>query len=230
MFRQIRNVLNVDQLAVCRRLIAEAPWIDGRSSAGATAARKKNNSEIAKTGSVLNQLREIVLGALMSRPEFIAKALPARIVSPSFSRYGIGQSYGQHIDAGVVHDTEGGAVRRVRTDLAATLFISEPSEYGGGELMMDDPTYGHGNVKLPAGDMVLYPASSLHWVEPITEGSRLVSFFWIQSLVRETHLRSLLQDLDGTIQQLNLSIPGNTASVKLLGLYHNLLRLWAEPY
>jgi PKHD-type hydroxylase len=229
MFRKIRNILSPDQLAACRQLIAEAPWVDGRASAGATAARKKNNSEIAKTGPVLNQLRDIILGALMSRQDFVATALPARIVSLSFSRYDNGQSYGPHVDAGIMHDTEGGYARRVRTDLAATLFISEPSEYEGGELRMDDPTYGHGTVKLPAGDIVLYPASSLHWVEPVTKGARLVSFFWIQSLVRENSLRSMLQDLDGTIQQLNHASPGNPANIKLLGLYHNLLRLWSEP-
>jgi PKHD-type hydroxylase len=228
MFRQIRNILSPDQLAACRRLLAEAPWVDGRASAGVSAARKKNNSEIAKTGPVLNQLRDTILGALMSRPEFVATAPPARIVSPSFSRYENGQSYGPHVDAGIMHDTEGGHVRRVRTDLAATLFISEPGEYEGGELRMDDPIYGHGSVKLPAGDMVLYPASSLHWVEPVTRGARLVSFFWIQSLVRENSLRSMLQDLDGTIQQLNLSAPSNPACARLLGLYHNLLRLWSD--
>src|ERR1700743_4232 len=121
MFRHIPNLLNADQLAVCRQLIADAPWIDGRSSAGATAARTKNNLEIAKTSPLLHKLREVILGALMSRQEFIAKALPARIISPSFSRYDVGHSYGPHIDSGVMHDMEGGSVRRVRTDLAATL-------------------------------------------------------------------------------------------------------------
>jgi PKHD-type hydroxylase len=228
MYSHIPNVLSTEQIRTCRELLAAVGWTDGRGSAGPVAARMKNNFEVPKTDPNSTKLRDIILAALMSKQNFVATALPAKLVLPSFSRYEKGQSYGPHVDASVMDVIENGGLRRIRTDLAATLFISEPAEYEGGELMIEDPLYGQGKVKLPAGDMILYPASSQHWVEPITKGVRLVSFFWIQSMVRENSLRAMLQDLDSTIQMLNRSTPDNPANVRLLCLYHNLLRLWSE--
>jgi PKHD-type hydroxylase len=167
----------------------------------------------------------MILAALERSPLFIAAALPLKVYPPLFNRYQGGQTFGIHID-GAIRQLEGSG-HRVRTDLSATLFLSAPESYDGGELLIED-TYGLHRTKLPAGDMVLYPASSLHRVEPVTRGARLASFFWVQSMIREDAKRTLLLDLDTAIQQLNRVTADNPAMVQLTGVYHNLLRLWAE--
>jgi PKHD-type hydroxylase len=227
MLTHVPNVLNAEKLAECHALFAEASWVDGRKSAGPAAGSVKNNAEVSQLDPTAQKLGEIVVAAVMASQNFRATALPMRIVPPSFSRYNSGQAYGQHCDSGVMEFKVAGVPVWVRTDLAATLFLSAPSDYEGGELVIED-TFGISKVKLPAGDMILYPSSSQHRVEPVTKGQRLVSFFWIQSMVRDDFQRSLLKDLDITIQHVNRAIPNNPAGTRLLGLYHNLLRLWSE--
>lgn len=191
------------------------------------ASHVKNNQEIDQRDPVAQQLGAIVVGAMMATPMFQAAALPVRIPPPSFSRYSDGQAYGLHNDASILEFNVAGNRLLVRTDLAATLFISPPEDYEGGELMIED-NFGLTRVKLAAGEMVLYPASSLHQVQPVTRGARVVSFFWIQSMVRDDYHRRMLYELDMTIQQLGHSAPGSEAGLKLVNLYHNLLRLWSE--
>ena len=227
MLNHIPNVLNPGQLAEVRKLFAEAPWVDGRQSSGSSASTVKNNAEISQSDPRTQRLGEIVVAAIMASPAFAASALPMKIVPPNFSRYEPGQSYGAHVDAGVMQFQMQGQNVLVRTDLAATLFISAPEDYDGGELTIED-TFGTSRSKLPAGDMVLYPASSLHKVEPITRGRRLVSFFWIQSMVRDEFQRGVLRDIDMVATQVDRALPGNPAGVKLLSIYHNLLRVWSE--
>jgi PKHD-type hydroxylase len=187
----------------------------------------KKNREITQPSPASEQLGAIVVNAVMASPLFQTAALPVRFSPPSFSRYEKNDSYGTHNDAAVMEFRALESRVLVRTDLAATLFISNIDEYEGGELVIAD-TFGHSRIKLPAGDMILYPASSLHRVEPVTSGVRLVSFFWTQSLVRDDFQRSMLRELDHVIQTLNKSTPGDTANARLLNLYHNLLRLWSE--
>jgi PKHD-type hydroxylase len=228
MLTHIQNALSAEHLAECHRLLSgQLSWIDGRESAGATAARTKYNQEISHTDPTTQQLGEIVVGALRSNQNFMATALPIRLSPPSFGRYEAGQAYGLHNDAAVIEFNVAGSRTLVRTDLAATLFLCPPHEYDGGELVVQD-SFGISRVKYPAGDMVLYPARSLHQVQPVTRGRRTVSFFWIQSMVRGDIERGYLRELDYIIQQLNRSAPGDPASLRLLGLYHNLLRLWCD--
>jgi PKHD-type hydroxylase len=165
------------------------------------------------------------LTALEQNPLFLSAALPLKIVPPLFNRYEVGQTYGDHVDGAIRPVT--GTPHRVRTDLSATLFISEPADYDGGELVITD-SYGTHRVKLPAGDLVLYPGTSLHRVEPVSRGTRLASFFWIESMVREDSQRQLLFDLDTAIQELAATVPDNSAVDRLLNVYHNLLRHWAD--
>ena len=226
MLNHIPNVLNPGQLAEVRRLMGEVPWVDGRHSSGDAASTVKNNAEISQQDPRTQRLGEIVVAAIMSSPAFTSQALPMKIVPPNFSRYEPGQAYGAHVDAGVMQFQMQGQNVLVRTDLAATLFLSSPDEYDGGELTIED-TFGISRVKLAAGDMVLYPASSLHKVEPITRGRRLVSFFWIQSMVRGDFERGVLRDIDVVANQIERIAPGS-AGVKLLSIYHNLLRVWSE--
>lgn len=225
MLVHIPAVLNVDQLAECRRALAEAEWVDGRATAGHQSSRAKHNMQVPEGHPVARRLGDMILASLERSPLFIAAALPLKVNPPLFNRYQGGQTYGTHID-GAIRDISGTG-HRIRTDLSATLFISSPEDYDGGELLIED-TYGLHRSKLPAGDMVLYPASSLHRVQPVTRGARLASFFWVQSMVREDGRRTLLLDLDTAIQQLNRVTPDNPAMVQLTGIYHNLLRLWAE--
>lgn len=228
MLLHIQNLLNSNQLADCRQLLnEEAAWIDGNASAGFTAAKVKNNQELSQAHPVAQETGKILVAAMTASQNFMASALPVRISPPSFSRYEPGQSYGMHNDAAVMDFVVSGSRVLVRTDLAATVFLSAPEEYEGGELVIHD-AFGISKIKFPAGDMVLYPASSLHQVQPVTKGKRLVSFLWIQSMVRNDLERGLLRDLDVTIQQLGRSAPGNPANARLLGLYHNLLRLWCD--
>jgi len=225
MLIHVPAILNADQVAECRGALAEADWVNGRVTAGHQSARAKDNVQVPEEHPVARRLGEMIVGALQRSPLFIAAALPLKVYPPLFNRYQGSQHYGTHID-GAIREVPGFA-QRVRTDISATLFLSPPDEYDGGELLIED-TYGLHRSKLPAGDMVLYPASSLHRVLPVTRGARLASFFWIQSMIREDGKRTLLLDLDTAIQQLNRVAADNPAMVQLTGVYHNLLRLWAE--
>jgi PKHD-type hydroxylase len=226
MLVHIKNVLTADQVARCLEALARAPWIDGRRSAGPTAAQAKQNMEADLTDPTVRGWSDGLQKILKANPAFMAGALPARICPPSFNRYEQGQTYGVHNDA-ALFDFSGIGQGWIRGDLAATLFLSAPGDYDGGELMIGD-TFGPSKVKLPAGDMVLYPASSQHQVAPVTRGARVAAYFWIQSLVRDETQRRLLHDLDGSIMQLNQVAPGHQATLQLLGLYHNLLRMWSD--
>jgi PKHD-type hydroxylase len=225
MLVHVPAVLTVAQVAECRSALDQAEWIDGRATAGHQSARTKDNMQLPEGHPVARRLGEMIVGALERSPLFIAAALPLKVYPPLFNRYRGGQTFGTHID-GAIREVHGTG-HRVRTDLSATLFLSAPEEYDGGELLIED-TYGLHRTKLPAGDMILYPATSLHRVQPVTRGARLASFFWIQSMIREDHKRTLLLDLDTSIQQLNRVAADNPAMVQLTGVYHNLLRLWAE--
>jgi PKHD-type hydroxylase len=225
MLLQIPDVLGADQVARARRRLAEADWVDGRVTAGHQSARTKDNMQLPEQHPVARELGEMILGALQHNSLFIAAALPLRVFPPLFNRYQGGQSFGNHVD-NAIRQVAGTGVR-VRTDLSATLFLAEPDEYDGGELIVED-TFGVHAVKLPAGHMVLYPSSSLHNVTPVTRGARLASFFWIQSMVRDDGERTLLFDLDTAIQRLIVDMPDHQAAVQLTAVYHNLLRRWAD--
>jgi PKHD-type hydroxylase len=225
MLSHIPGVLKPDQIGECRRLLDGAEWVDGRATAGFMAERVKNNQEVRLSHPAARQVGETILGALAGNPLFIATALPLRICPPFFNRYQGGETYGMHNDNALVNVP--GAPGPVRGDLAATLFLTAPDAYDGGELIVED-TYGLHRVKLPAGDMILYPASSLHRVAPVTRGARISSFFWIQSMVRDDSQRALLVALDRARSELNRALPDNPAVVQVLNVYHNLLRMWAE--
>ena len=221
----IPNVLTPEQVAETRRLLDAAQWVDGKVTAGHQSARAKDNQQLPEDSAAARDLGQMVLSALERNALFVSAALPLKIFPPLFNRYASGQSFGTHIDNAVRQVR--GTGQPVRTDLSATLFLAEPQEYDGGELIVED-TYGAHSIKLPAGHMVLYPASSLHRVQPITRGARLASFFWIQSMVREDAERSLLFDLDSAVRRLNADTPHHPAAVQLTGVYHNLLRRWAD--
>jgi PKHD-type hydroxylase len=225
MLLQVPNVLSAEQVAQFRRTLGEADWADGRITAGYQSAQAKHNQQLPEESSVAQQLGETILSALQRSPLFMSAALPLKIFPPLFNRYEGGHSFGSHVDNAVRHVR--GTPHRVRTDLSATLFLSAPDEYDGGELVIED-TYGLHSVKLPAGDLILYPASSLHLVRPVTRGARVASFFWIQSMVRDDGQRTLLYDLDRATQQVHRDLPDSSAAVQLTGVYHNLLRRWAD--
>ena len=227
MLIHIPAVLTPDEVKACRAALDAGRWIDGRGSAGHMAASAKDNQEADLTDPAVRARSDFILRALSSNATFTASALPARICPPSFNRYSGGQNYGTHNDAALLCFPENMTPRWVRTDLAATLFLAAPQEYDGGELVIED-TFGPVKVKLVAGDMVVYPASSQHRVEPVTRGVRLASFIWIQSLVRDDTHRRLLHELDGAIMRLNQAVPGNKDVAQLLGHYHNLLRMWSD--
>jgi PKHD-type hydroxylase len=222
----IPGVLSAEQVAQVRSALDAAEWQDGRVTAGQQSALAKDNQQLPEDSSAARELGNLVLGALERSALFMSAALPARVFPPLFNRYSSGQSFGTHID-NAIRQVRGTSFR-VRTDLSATLFLSAAEEYDGGELVVDD-TFGTHRVKLPAGHLVLYPASSLHHVRPITRGTRIASFFWIQSMVRDDAERRMLLDLDSSIQQLSAAAPNHAALVQLTGLYHNLLRRWADP-
>jgi len=222
---KIENVLTPEELRFCRRVLEEADWTDGRATAGHLAAKAKRNLQLIESHPAGAQLGDLVLGALGRRPLFMSAALPLKILPPRFNRYEGGGHYGGHVDSAVF--SVPGSAHRVRGDISATLFLSAPEEYDGGELLIDD-TYGTHSVKLPAGHLVIYPGSSVHRVTPVTRGTRLASFFWVQSLVREDGRRALLFDLDTAIQRLSQETPDSAAIVQLTGVYHNLLRQWSE--
>jgi PKHD-type hydroxylase len=223
MLVHIPKVLDPARLAQCRRALESAEWGDGRMSAGYLSARVKDNAQLPEASPVARQLGQMLLDVLDANQTFLSAALPLKVVPPLFNRYAGGQSYGAHID-GAIRPVSG-TPHRVRTDLSATLFLSDPADYDGGELAVGD---GGERVKFPAGDMVLYPGTSIHHVEPVTRGVRLASFFWIESMVREENRRAMLFELDNAVQALGANQSDHPIAVKLAGLYHNLLREWAD--
>ena len=225
MIVQVPNVLNAEQLARCREMMNRASWIDGGVTAGHQSAQVKDNRQIPENSPEARALGDIIVGALERNPLFITATLPLRVFPPLFNRYEGGESFGAHFDNSIRQIP--GTPLRVRTDISATLFLSAPEEYDGGDLVINDVYEAHA-VKLPAGDMVVYPASSLHHVNPITRGVRLASFFWVQSMVRDDGSRTLLFDLDMAINKVNQALPKHDAVVELTNCYHNLLRRFAE--
>ncbi len=218
----IPDVFTREQARQLRAKLDDAEWVDGRVTAGHQSALTKQNSQIPEGHPVAQQLGEVILKALGGNPLFRSAALPLRVFPPLFNRYAGGQNFGTHVDNAI--RTHGASGQRIRTDLSCTLFFSEPDEYDGGELSVQD-TYGVHRVKLAAGSMILYPSTSLHHVTPVTRGERVSSFFWLQSMVRSDEQRTLLFDLDQSIQMLEA---GSAAAVRLTGVYHNLLRQWVE--
>ncbi len=224
MLLHIPEVLNRGELSRIRQALDAADWTDGRETVGAQGAQVKRNQQLPDASSVRAELGKVVLAALERSPLFFAAALPLKILPPRFNRYAGGGEYGFHID-GAVMRLAGGA--QLRSDVSCTLFINEPDEYDGGELVVSD-TYGEHEVKLPAGDLILYPSSSLHKVTPVTRGARLASFFWAQSMIRSDARRQLLFEMDASIETLRRGNADAGAVLQLTGTYHNLLRLWSE--
>ena len=226
MLLTIPNLLSKTQVTQCRAALDQAEWVDGNITSGPQSALAKNNRQIAEGTPLARQIGDLVQDALGANPLFISAALPLKVFPPLFNRYDSGHAFGTHVDNAVRHLR--GTNFRIRSDLSATLFLSEPEEYDGGELTIED-TYGVQRVKLAAGDMVLYPSTSLHHVTPVTRGARVSSFFWIQSMVRDDGQRTLLFQMDAAIQQLVAELGNADARViSLTGVYHNLLRRWAD--
>jgi len=228
MLLHLKNVLAAGELAEARALLGpDAPWIDGRSSAGRQAVARKNNQQLAQDSEASRRLQAMVLAALRRDPLFFSAALPRRIFNPLFNRYGgDSNAYGAHVDNAVLHSRN--PDQWVRTDISCTLFLAEPDEYDGGELVIQEPQ-GERRFKLPAGDLMLYPGTTLHQVTPVSRGARLASFFWIESMVRSGEQRQLLFEMDMALVQLRTRLGEDDASVvRLTGTYHNLLRLWAD--
>jgi PKHD-type hydroxylase len=221
----IADVLDASEIVRCRSALDEAAWEDGRRTAGWQAQQVKHNAQLAEDHPVARALGPVVMAALERSALFMSAALPLQVFPPMFNRYAGGQHFGLHVDT-AIRQVAGHALR-VRSDLSATLFLSDPGDYDGGELVVED-TYGAHAVKLPAGHMVVYPASSLHRVAPVTRGARVSAFFWVQSMVRDTSARTMLYDLDTSIQHLAVAVPEHPAVTQLTGVYHNLLRRWAE--
>jgi PKHD-type hydroxylase len=223
----IPKVLNAEQVAALASHLEAGgdAWVDGRVTAGYSGAPVKFNQQVDERSELAHRCQGLILSALERNPLFISAALPNIVYPPMFNRYGEGMTFGAHVDGSVrIHPHDG---RKLRTDISATLFLSDPASYDGGELQVED-TYGTHAVKLEAGDMVIYPATSLHQVTPITRGTRLASFFWIQSLIRDDTQRALLFDMDNAIQTLNQTGADERARRTLVGCYHNLLRQWSE--
>ncbi|ARN80484.1 Fe2+-dependent dioxygenase [Methylocystis bryophila] len=222
----IPQVLGKPEVIAFREVMAKADWEDGGGTAGPQSMLVKNNAQLPQASAAAHKLGEGVLQALSRSPVFISAALPKRIFPPLFNRYGVGQGFGLHVD-NAIRATPNSEIR-IRTDLSVTLFLSEPEDYDGGELVIEDRV-GQQEVKLGAGDLVLYPSTSLHLVREVTRGERVASFFWLQSLIRDNAARALLFDLDRTIQSLTQRLGGgDPACVKLTATYHNLIRTWAE--
>jgi len=225
MLLAIPNVLTPDQVAEARRALEAAEWVDGKATAGHQGARVKDNMQLPVESPVARQVGTTILKALSANPLFMSAALPLHILPPMFNRYSGGQTFGNHVDGSI--RIVPGAGHRLRTDLSCTLFFAGPEEYDGGELIIED-TYGSKSVKLPAGHMILYPSTSLHQVTPVTRGARLCSFFWLQSMIRDDGRRRLLFEMDIAIQRLGKENATHPSVVQLTGVYHNLLRQWAE--
>lgn len=228
MLVHIRSILRPDEVASARALLGDdAPWVDGRSSAGAQAQARKNNEQLAQDHPRAAQLRQIVLAGLQREPLFFTAVLPRKIFNPLFNRYhGASNHYGGHVDNAILHSRD--PAQWVRSDVSCTLFLSDPQDYDGGELSIHAAD-GERRLKLPAGDLVLYPASTLHEVTPVTRGTRIASFFWIESMVRSTEQRQLLFEMDMALVKLRArGDADDPALVQLTGTYHNLLRMWAQ--
>jgi len=222
MMQQISGLLSKQEVRQILDKLSQCHWVDGRATTGTQGARVKANQQVDTQSEEWQELQQYLLNILNSHPQFFSATLPVNISSPLFNRYSGGGTYGFHVD---------GAVRRegnewLRTDISATLFLTEPDSYEGGELIVQD-TYGQHSVKLPAGDMILYPSSSLHCVTPVTRGERVASFMWIQSMIRDDKKRAMLISLDENIQELNQQPRSEEVSMSLLNLYHNLLREWS---
>lgn len=220
----IPDVLSSDQLAEARRLLEAADWVDGRETAGHQGAHVKRNRQLPQNSEAGRRVGEMILAALGANPLFMSAALPLHVPPPTFNRYGVGETFGNHVDGAMRFLPNG---QRMRTDLSCTLFFSGPDDYEGGELVIED-VFGPRSVKLPAGHMILYPSTSVHRVTPVTKGERLASFFWLQSMIRDNGRRALLFDMDVAIQRLAADRPNDPSVVSLTGVYHNLLRMWGE--
>jgi PKHD-type hydroxylase len=227
MLVQIPKLLSANQVQTIAAKLdaADAPWVDGRATAGHQGARVKDNRQLDEASPLARTLGDVVLSALERHPLFISAALPHCVYPPMFNSYEGGMQFGNHVDGAV--RLMPGSGEKIRTDISATLFLTAPDGYDGGELLIED-TYGTHAVKLGAGDLVLYPASSLHRVAPVTRGRRVASFFWVQSMIRDDTQRAILFDLDRSIQRLNARVADDPALVDLTGVYHNLLRQWSE--
>ncbi len=226
MLLHVPDVLSPDTVKRCRDILISASWVDGKVTAGTQSEQVKNNTQLAEDSDAAKRVRTIVMDNLSKSALFFTAALPRKIYPPLFNRYeGNANSFGSHVDNAV--RTHAASATHVRTDLSATLFFCNPDEYDGGELVIED-TFGHHQVKLAAGDLILYPSSSVHRVEPVTRGARICSFFWIESMVRDTEQRRLLFDIDMAIMALRQSQGDSAETVKLTSCYHNLVRMWAS--
>lgn len=225
MIARIPGLLDAQRLTAIDALLREASWEDGRVTAGFQSAQVKHNLQLAQGSTPARQAGEMIVRALERHPEFISAALPRHVYPPLFNRYEPGMSFGAHVDNAVRQVP--GTPHRLRIDVSATLFLSPAEDYDGGELVIED-TFGAHAVKLAAGDMVVYPASSLHRVQPVTRGARVAAFFWVQSMVRDDGARTLLYEMDGAIRELTASGADGGALLRLTGCYHNLLRRWAD--
>lgn len=225
MLLHIPNVLNATELKSLQELMAKAEWVDGKVTAGTQSAQVKRNMQLPEESSSAEAARKIVLQALSRNALFFSAVLPKKIFPPLFNQYRDGMDFGAHIDNGVrTHALSG---NHVRTDVSSTLFIAPPESYDGGELVIED-TYGVQSVKLAAGDMVVYPGTSLHHVKPVTKGARIACFFWTQSMIRDDAKRTLLFDMDAAISTLRQQHGDTSAVVRLTGNYHNLIRMWSD--
>lgn len=226
MLLSIADVLTKPQVKECRKLLDQAEWVDGNVTSGHQSALAKNNMQLPEDSPAARQIGDFIQDALGANPLFMSAALPLKVFPPLFNRYAGGQEFRTHVDNAI--RVLRGTNFRIRSDLSATLFFSEPEEYDGGVLTIED-TYGTQQVKLSAGSMVLYPSSSLHHVTPVTRGARISSFFWMQSMVRDDAQRAMLYQLDQSIQTLTQQLGGKDPQViSLAGIYHNLLRMWAD--
>lgn len=225
MLLQIPDILTPDQVSQCRAVLDAAEWVDGRITAGFQSARAKDNVQIPEGHPASIQCGGMIVAALERSSLFLSAALPLRVFPPLFNRYSGGQAFGTHVDNAIRQVP--GTPHRIRTDLSATLFLSEPGAYEGGELVVED-SYGAHAVKLPPGHMLLYPATSLHHVRPVTGGARVGAFFWIQSMVADDGKRTILFDLDSSIRSLGRDVPESPDVVRLTGIYHNLIRRWSQ--
>lgn len=223
MLLRVPDVLTPEELARCRERLAAAPWGDGKVTAGHQSVKVKQNLQLPQDSAEARELGALVVGALERNALFVSAALPQFVFPPLFNRYETGMAFGTHVDNALRQIP--GSPRRIRTDMSATLFVSAPEEYDGGELLVED-TFGPHSVKLPAGDLVLYPATSLHRVAPVTRGARVAAFFWIQSFVKEDSERTLLFNLDRAIVRLGQTKADDSSIVQLTALYHNLVRKW----
>ncbi|HEL3180688.1 TPA: Fe2+-dependent dioxygenase [Stenotrophomonas maltophilia] len=224
MLLHIPNVLAPEEVAQMRQRLDPADWADGRETVGPQGAQVKHNEQLPDASPLKAELGQRILAALGRSPLFFAAALPLKILPPRFNRYSGGGTYGFHVDGAVMNLANG---EQLRSDISCTLFLSAPEEYEGGELIISD-TYGEHEVKLPAGDLIVYPSSSLHKVNPVTRGARVASFFWVQSMVRDDVQRRLLWEMDGSIERLRQTGGDAEAVLQLTGVYHNLLRRWSE--